>query len=85
MKAKKNRNNQTSFHILTSHLYYCDIIYHIPSRQTQLGMILNALMKKTERIQYQAALDVTRAWQGSCRSKLHEDLGWELLSKDCEC
>ena len=39
-----------------------DIIYHIPSRQSQLGMTLNALMGKTERIQYQAALAVTGAW-----------------------
>ena len=29
-----------------SHLDYCDIIYHIPSKQTQLGMTLNALVEK---------------------------------------
>ena len=29
-----------------SHLDYCDIIYHIPSKQTQLGMTLNVLMEK---------------------------------------
>ena len=44
-----------------SHLDYCDIIYHIPSRQTQLGVTLNALMEKTGRIQSQAALAVTGA------------------------
>ena len=37
---------------VSSHFDYCDIIYHIPSRQTQLGMTLNALMEKAERIQY---------------------------------
>ena len=37
-------------------------------------------MKKTERIQYQAALAITGAWQGSRRSKLYEELGWESLS-----
>ena len=29
-----------------SHLDYCDIIYHIPSRQIQVGVTLNALMGK---------------------------------------
>ena len=37
-------------------------------------------MKKVERIQYQAALAVTGAWQGSNRSKLYDELGWESLS-----
>ena len=62
--------------LVRSHLDYCDIIYHIPSRQTRLGVTLKALMEKTERIQYQAALAITGVWQGSCRSKLYEELGW---------
>ena len=33
-----------------------------------------------ERIQYQAALTVTGAWQGSSCSKLYDELGWESLS-----
>ena len=37
-------------------------------------------MEKVERIQYQAALAVTGAWQGSNRSKLYDELGWESLS-----
>ena len=37
-------------------------------------------MAKAESIQYQAALAVTGAWQGSTRSKLYEELGWESLS-----
>ena len=87
IKAKKNIGiikdlsiflPQKTFHLMyrarvRSHLDYCDIIYHIPSRQTQLVMTLNALEEKNERIQYQAALAITRAWQGSCRSKLYED------------
>ena len=35
---------------------------------------------KTERIQYQTPLAITGACQDSCRSKLFEELGWELLS-----
>ena len=37
-------------------------------------------MEKVERVQYQAALVITGAWQGSNRSKLYEELGWESLS-----
>ena len=66
--------------LVHSHLDYCDIIYHIPSKQNQLGEILNTLMEKAEKIQYQAALAITGAWQGSSRSKLHDELGWESLS-----
>ena len=42
-------------------------------------------MEKAERIQYQAALAVTGAWQGSSRSKLYEELGWESLSERRWC
>ena len=37
-------------------------------------------MMKVESIQYQAALEVTVAWQGSIRVRLYEELGWESLS-----
>ena len=37
-------------------------------------------MEKVERIQYQAALAITGAWQGSSRSKIYDELGWETLS-----
>ena len=68
--------------IVHSHLDYCDIIYHIPSHQNQapLGVTLNSLMEKVERIQYQSALAISGAWQGSSRTKLYEELGWESLS-----
>ena len=32
--------------LVRSHFDYCDIIYHIPSKQTQPGVTLNALMEK---------------------------------------
>ena len=56
--------------LVRSHLDYCDIIYHIPSKQDQFGGILNFLMAKAERIQYQTALAITGAWKGTNRSKL---------------
>ena len=67
--------------LVRSHLDYCDIIYHIPSHQNQapLGVTLNSLMEKVERIQYQSALAISGAWQGSGRTKLYEELGWESL------
>ena len=42
-------------------------------------------MENAERIQYQAALAITGAWQGSSRSKLYEDIGWESLSERRWC
>ena len=71
--------------LVRSHLDYCDILYHIPSVQTQFGVTLTDLMEKVEKIQYQAALAVTGAWQGSSRSKLYEELGWESLSERRWC
>ena len=66
--------------LVRPHLDYCDVIYHIPSKQTQLGGVLNVLMEEVEKVQYQARLAITGAWQGSSRSKLSEELGWESLS-----
>ena len=57
------------------HLDYCDVIYHIPLKQTQLGGVLNVLMEEAEK-----GLAITGGWQGSSRSKLYEELGWESLS-----
>ena len=37
-------------------------------------------MEEVEITQYQAALAITGTWQGSNRSKLYEELGWETLS-----
>ena len=59
---------------------YCNVIYHIPSTVTQLGGVLNVQMEELEKIQYQAALAIIGAWQGSNRYKLNKELGWESLS-----
>ena len=68
--------------LVRSHLDYCDTIYHMPalSNQINLGVTLTSLMETAERTQYQAALAITGAWQGSNQSKLYEELGWESLS-----
>ena len=68
--------------LVRSHLDYCDIIYHIPASNSQInfGTTLSSLMEKVEKIQYQAAIDITGTWQGSNRAKLYEELGWESLS-----
>ena len=57
-------------------------MYHIPPTilQPPLGVSLHDLMEKVEKIQYQAALAVTSALQGTSRIKLYEELGWESLS-----
>ena len=68
--------------LVRSRLDYCDIIYHIPTSNSQinLGATLNSLVEKVERTQYRAALAITGTWQGTNRSKLYEELGWETLS-----
>ena len=72
--------------LVRSHLDYCDVIYHIPPLNTPvIGMSLQTLMEKIERIQYQAALAVTGTWKGTNRNKLYEDLGWESLSDRRMC
>ena len=42
-------------------------------------------MEVVEKVQYQAALAVTGAWQGSNRSQLYEELGWESVSDRRMC
>ena len=69
--------NQMYKALVRSHLDYCDIIYDMGPivHQPPVGMTLHCLMEKVEKIQYQAALAVTGAWQGSSRVKLSEELG----------
>ena len=64
--------NQMYKALVRSHLDYCDSIYHIPPivHQPPLGTSLHTLMEKIKSIQYQAALAVTGAWQGSNRVKI---------------
>ena len=73
--------------LVRSHLDYYDTIYHIPAlnNQTNLGVTLTSLMETVERSQYQAAFAITSTWQGSNRSKLYEELGWETLSDPYWC
>ena len=56
------------------------ILYITYQPQINLGVTLNSLMEKVERTQYQAALAITGTWQGTNRSKLCEELGWETIS-----
>ena len=37
-------------------------------------------MEKVGRIQYQVAFAITGAWQGSSRSKIYDEIGWDTLS-----
>ena len=53
------------------HLDYGDVIYHNQRSD---------LMDVVERVQYKAALIVSGCWQGTSRTKLYEELGWESLS-----
>ena len=68
--------------LVSSHLDYCDNIYHIPSKiyQLHLGRALNILMEKAKRVQYQAAPAITGVWQRSSHSKIYDELVWETVS-----
>ena len=59
---------------------HLDYIFHVPHKVGQLGLSLSNIMEEIEKVQYKAALAITGAWQGSNRSKLYEELGWESLS-----
>ena len=54
------------------HLDYGDVIYHNQRAD---------LMYLIEQVQYKAALIVPGCWQGTCRLKLYDELGWESLSE----
>ena len=64
------------------HFDYCDIIYHIPQIVNPFysSITLNFLMQSLESTQYQAALAVSGAWNGTNMNKLYDELGWESLS-----
>ena len=74
--------NQMYKVFVRSHFDYCDFIYHIPPvvQNSPMELSLNYLMENIERTQYMGALAVTGAWQGSSRSSLYEELGWESLN-----
>ena len=64
------------------HLDYCDIIYHVPviADPFDSSISLKYSMQSIESTQYQAALAVTGAREGSNTSKLCEELSWESLT-----
>ena len=55
------------------------------SHDPPFGISLHEHMETIEKTQYQAALAVTGAWQGTSRIKLYEELGWESLSDRRMC
>ena len=76
--------------LVRPHFDYCDVIFHIPPLNNGFfdgGLVpdnennlLNILMAKIERVQYQAALAITGTWQGTNKIKLYQELGLESLS-----
>ena len=73
--------NQMYKTFVRSHLDYCDVIYHEPPKisDNRSEITLTAPMEELEKVQYRGALAVTGAWQGTNRSKLYDELGWEPL------
>ena len=61
------------------HFDYCDIIYHKPiiTHDFNSTLTLNYNMDLLEKTQYQSALAITGAWQGTNTDKIYEELGWE--------
>ena len=64
------------------HLDFCDVIYHLPEIESLFSSStkLPYWMEQIEKVQYQAALAVSGAWQGTNMDKIYEELGWESLS-----
>ena len=65
-------------------LEYGDVLYHrTPSNSNQLLPLnvqyLSNAMAKLESVQYQAAIIVSGAWQGTSKEKIYKELGWEFL------
>ena len=53
------------------HLDYGDVIYHNQRKY---------LMRLLEQVQYKATVIVSGCWQGTNRTKLYDELGWESLA-----
>ena len=77
--------------LVRSHLDYCDFIYHVLSIIHQPPLGDDPQLSNGERyniieiIQYQTALAITGAWQGTSRSKMYYKLGWETPSGRRKC
>ena len=54
------------------HLDYGDVIYHNQNSNS---------MELLEKVQYQAALLVSKCWKGTSKRKLYNELGWEALAQ----
>ena len=67
--------------LVRSHLDYCDIIYHIPSVQTQLGVTLTDLMEKAEKIQYHLQVIDSYIYVFFAISCLEKWLTWHFILK----
>ena len=81
----KSRDQIFKMHV-RPHLDYCDMIYHIPAKITEMSdfdscRTINYIMKTLESVQYQAALAVSGAWKGTNREKIYGELGWETLDQ----
>ena len=73
--------NQMYKTFVRPHLDYCDIIYHEPPKiDSGHEVTLTSPMEEVERVQYKGALAVSGAWQGTNRTKLYDELGWEPLT-----
>ena len=54
----------------------CEVIYHIPGDSHHSNSsVINNLMQRVEKVQYQAALAIIGVWTDSSRNRLHEELG----------
>ena len=79
----KSRDQIYKMHV-RPHLDYCDMIYHIPVKETETdkeSLSLHNQMQTLESTQYQAALAVTGAWKGTSRKKIYDELGWISLNE----
>ena len=54
--------------------------FHESAKADAMEKSLSTLMQEYERIQYQGGLIVNRAWKGTSRANIYEELGWESLS-----
>ena len=68
--------------LVRSHIDYCDTIYHIPALNNQINANANANFVNGNcwANSIPSCPAITGAWQGSNRSKLYVELGWESLS-----
>ena len=72
--------------LVRSHLDYCDIIYHIPSVQTQFGVTRTDLMEKAKKNSIPSSSCCYRYVASFKSSKTpNEKLGWENLSERRWC